>query len=661
MICGKRTAVRSLSILGLFLLLSVRTVYAEQAMLVGSDAGRTYHVLCLDAGAPYIFRAENGDLQGVYVDILSALGEREGLKLSLSLGDTHDARRGIHLSRIDFIVGTPYPVPADSELFTFFSVKNMDTADTRLIDDFELMKHRLSGKEFASYCFSLPFFEEPYTLFAAGSEALPLSSLRGKILLVIEDSPEERHIRASAFNVKILQEDTMDSAVHSLLANKGDAALLGAYQGIRHTQNLPQKGRITPSRPFFFSLGKGITVMKGQADLALAMMERLSAMKQSGEISKITGAWLSQYDPPVLSRQEIWNIVGGGLLALFAALLWNLLLKRKVGIMVKEREKILDFIKDGILAVDNGGRITILNRSAQNLLGLSSDSIGKEADLCIPGLAVGIVLTDGRPVYNLQQNLNGALVSCNKVPILEDSHSSGVIITLRDMSELQAMAEEITGVRTYVETLRVQGHEFMNKLQTISGLIQLQRYDRAIEFIASETDSSLSAQAFLAERIKNAAVCGIIMGKAGRCRELGIAFILDPESFCCDHGESINDRSLVIIIGNLLQNAIEAVVETGVTPDARIEFSIFDESGQILIDVFDNAGIMTEEAASRLFEKGFTTKYKAEPSGFGLFNIKTIVDSLAGNISMDFETGRFTEFTVTLPVTAGALRPEVAI
>ena len=78
MICGKRTAVRSLSILGLFLLLSVRTVYAEQAMLVGSDAGRTYHVLCLDAGAPYIFRAENGDLQGVYMDILSAGGREKG-------------------------------------------------------------------------------------------------------------------------------------------------------------------------------------------------------------------------------------------------------------------------------------------------------------------------------------------------------------------------------------------------------------------------------------------------------------------------------------------------------------------------------------------------------------------------------------------------------
>ncbi len=85
-------------IFGLFLLLSIHPVYGEHAMLVGSRAGRTYHVLCLDTGAPYIFRAENGDLQGVYVDILSTLGEREGLKLSLSLGDTHDARRGIHLS-----------------------------------------------------------------------------------------------------------------------------------------------------------------------------------------------------------------------------------------------------------------------------------------------------------------------------------------------------------------------------------------------------------------------------------------------------------------------------------------------------------------------------------------------------------------------------------
>ncbi|NCC61735.1 MAG: GHKL domain-containing protein, partial [Verrucomicrobiae bacterium] len=141
-----------------------------------------------------------------------------------------------------------------------------------------------------------------------------------------------------------------------------------------------------------------------------------------------------------------------------------------------------------------------------------------------------------------------------------------------------------------------------------------------------------------------------LMGKAGRCRELGIRFVLDPESFCRDHGERINDRSLVIIVGNLLQNAIEAICEQGVTESSRIDFSIFDESGKILINVCDNAGTLTDETASNLFRKGFTTRKKAELSGFGLYNIKTIVDALEGTIWAEFETGSFTEFTVSLPV-----------
>ena len=49
----------------------------------------------------------------------------------------------------------------------------MDTADPRLVEDFELLKHRLSGKEFASYCFALPFFEEPYTLFFRRERTAP--------------------------------------------------------------------------------------------------------------------------------------------------------------------------------------------------------------------------------------------------------------------------------------------------------------------------------------------------------------------------------------------------------------------------------------------------------------------------------------------------------
>lgn len=618
--------------------------------ILGGERGRTYHVLCLDSGAPYIFRDNDGELRGIYVDILSCLGKNEDLKFSLSMVGRSEARRSIQLSKADIVAGTIFPVPPDSDLFGYLPARNIDPEAPGLLQELELLSHRLSGKEFLSYVFSMQFFQEPVTAFFRGAKAGGLNSLRGKNIITVRDSPEERYLHSTALNVRILGEQSVESALFALLENRGEAAFLGAYQGITASRAIGAENYITPARPFLFNISKGISVLKGQSALAIRLAGGLREMKRSGEMSRIWNEWTKEFEPSVFSPGQLWRIAVAAAVFLLSILAWNIMLKRKVRIMVKEREKILDFTREGILAVDRDGKITMINMSAQNLLGIGPETVGMEADLCIPGLSAKMVLSGGRPVYNHQQNLNGALVSCNKAPVIQGNKTVGAIITLRDMSELQAMAEEITGVKTYVESLRVQGHEFMNKLQAILGLIQLRKYDRAIEFISSETDSNLSAQAFLAERIKNAAICGILMGKAGRCRELGIRFVLDPESFCRDHGQKINDRSLVIIVGNLLQNAIEAICEQGVTESSRIDFSIFDESGKILINVCDNAGTLTEETASNLFRKGFTTKKKAELSGFGLYNIKTIVDALEGTIWADFETGSFTEFTVSLPV-----------
>ncbi|TDY59715.1 PAS domain-containing protein [Aminivibrio pyruvatiphilus] len=622
--------------------------------IVGSETGRTYHVFCLDSGAPYIFRDSAGELAGMYVDILSSLGEREGLKLSLSSGDGREARRNVHLGKIDAVAGCLYPTLPDSEIFGYLPVKNLDPQNRNLSVELDLLTHRLSGKELLSYVFTLPFLREPATFFFPGREAGGTDTLRGKTVLVAAESQEERHLSGGSLPVSLLREESPRTVLAALAAGRGHGAFLGAYQGIKISREMGREQDISPLRPFPYLVAKGIAVLKGQSALALQFFRGLDAMERAGEIDRIRDRWISEFEPSVFSMRQIWNWAGAGALLLCAFLAWNMMLKRKVTIIVKEREKILDFIRDGILAVDRDGKITMINRAARTLLGLSHESVGKEADLCIPGLSAGMILAGGRPVYDHQQNLNGALLSCSKVPVIQAGRTVGAIITMRDMSELQAMAEEITGVRTYVESLRVQGHEFMNKLQAISGLIQLRRYDRAIEFIASETDSRHSATAFMTERIKNAAVCGVLMGKAGRCRELGIQFCLDPESFCCDRGGEINDRSLVIIVGNLLQNAIEALEEKGIAPGASVDFSIFDESGHILISVCDNAGTLTDEGASRLFEKGFTTKKKAELSGFGLYNIKTIVDALGGTITADYETGNFTEFTVSLPVSSSA-------
>lgn len=396
------------------------------------------------------------------------------------------------------------------------------------------------------------------------------------------------------------------------------------------------------------SYERGLVVLRGNALLALEIGRAIYETKLSGRYDRILRKWLGGYGEFILSPGLAFKILCGAAVIIALILFWNHELKRKISVVVSERGRLLDFVRDGILAVDERGNITMMNRMAKLLLGLHDSDMGKNVDALVPALDIQTVIDRCRPVYNLEQNLRGALVSCNKVPANAGGGVAGAIVTLRDLSELYSMAEEMTGVKLYVESLRIRNHEFMNTLQAISGLIQLKEYDKALKYIAGETDSNESVQSFMTERIKNAAVCGVLMGKAGVCREQHINFVLDPDSFCADHDGEISDRSLVLIAGNLLQNAIEALMEKGTSDEARIDFSIYDESGYIFLSVRDSAGGLTQGVAEHIFEKGFSTKKRT--SGFGLYSIHNIVESLGGDITVDYETGKYTDFTVSIPV-----------
>lgn len=620
-------------------------------LVIGEGQVRTLRVLCLYSQAPYIFKDGDGTLRGVYVDLLRSLADSEQLKFALSFSSGSGDRRALHLTLPDIVIGPLYPVESGQELFDYQPVKNLDPMDARMASDVALMLHSLPGKEQVSTCFALPFVTESASLFLRSDNNYSFNDLHERKILIVADSPEETYLRNMGFSRELIRCAGTEEAFQRLARNIGDAVITETYQGKYQIERMPAltysvKAADLPLQTY----QRGLVVLRGDSVLALKLARGVRELKLNGGSNRILQTWLERYDRKYPDPVFLLQITGSVGVFILLILGWNRFLKRRIRIVVSERERILDFVCDGILAVDQTGRITLLNRIAKRLLGLTDGNIGSPADELVPGLDIELVLRDGQPVYNMEQNLRGALVSCNKVPVFIDGRPCGAIVTLRDMSELQAMAEEITGVRMYVESLRIHNHEFMNKMQAISGLIQLKQYDKAVDFIASETDSTQSAQSFMSERIKNAAVCGILMGKAGLCREQHIDFVLASDSYCCDHSADISDRSLVIVVGNLMQNAIEAILEAGVTADSRIDFAIYDESGRIFLSVRDNAGLMTDTIAANLFNKGFSTKRKGRPSGFGLFTIHNIIESLGGDIAVDYRTGEYTDFTVTIPI-----------
>ena len=88
-----------------------------------------------------------------------------------------------------------------------------------------------------------------------------------------------------------------------------------------------------------------------------------------------------------------------------------------------------------------------------------------------------------------------------------DNRVVGAVAICQDRTEVVKMAEELTGVRNFVDALRVQNHEHMNKLHTIAGLIQLGKSEKALELAFETSTKQENLDQFLKDSIKNDCHC----------------------------------------------------------------------------------------------------------------------------------------------------------
>ena len=149
--------------------------------------------------------------------------------------------------------------------------------------------------------------------------------------------------------------------------------------------------------------------------------------------------------------------------------------------LLEERNSILQSTREGILAIDSDGMITLINNEASRLFGMAgvvSNATGQPVENCIPQTRLHEVLRTRQAEYDQEQDINGVVVLTNRVPLLVKGEVVGALATFRDMTEIRKLAEELTGVNGLLEALRARAHEFLNTLHVIRGLAQLGQYSR---------------------------------------------------------------------------------------------------------------------------------------------------------------------------------------
>ncbi|MBT2736383.1 sensor histidine kinase [Bacillus sp. ISL-7] len=355
-------------------------------------------------------------------------------------------------------------------------------------------------------------------------------------------------------------------------------------------------------------------------------------------------------------------ILLGGLLA---ALLISLNIKRaifglepkEIAWMYQEKHAILESIHEGIIAVDTNGRITVVNETAHKFLNVPKEVLlrGKRIEDVLENTHLYEVVRTGLAEYDREFAIFGEVFLVNRIPIFnKKGEVIGAVASFRNKSELSNLIQELSHVKAYAEGLRAQTHEYSNRLYTLLGLIQLGSYKEAIDFISREVDVAQGFISFLMKEIPDPIIAGFILGKVSLSSELKINFTIDRESSFNDVPAEISRDTLVTIIGNLVNNAFDAVRENN-KEEKKVSLFLTDLGKELIIEIEDNGKGIDTSLSEQIFQDGFSTKNRQSNAGIGLSLVKEAIRSLGGYLTFSSNEGEGTIFTVAIPKSRGCL------
>ncbi|MFG3293544.1 ATP-binding protein [Streptomyces sp. NPDC048179] len=321
-------------------------------------------------------------------------------------------------------------------------------------------------------------------------------------------------------------------------------------------------------------------------------------------------------------------------------------------------EAALHAVREGLLMLDGQYRVALINDGGQELLGVDSegDVVGRSvAELGLPAPLTGTLLASEPRVDEVHLTADRVLV-VNTSPV-SGGERRGTVVTLRDVTELQSLMGELDSERGFTQALRSQAHEAANRLHTVVSLIELGRASEAVDFATAELELAQALTDQVVAAVSEPVLAALLLGKTAQANERGVELVVSDESRLDDGllPESLSARDLVTILGNLIDNAVDAAQGT---VRARVTVTAYadDDDAELVMRVTDTGVGVDPAHAELVFQRGFSTK-PAGPGGrgLGLALVRQAVARLDGTLTVTEAAEGGAVFEVRLPLRAAAV------
>ncbi|NEB06075.1 sensor histidine kinase [Streptomyces sp. SID13726] len=482
----------------------------------------------------------------------------------------------------------------------------------------------------------------------------------------VADSPSVR----SAIHTARPTAELQPYALRVMADTDVDFVTIMSPQGIRWTH--PDKEQI--GRHFLGNTEralKGDTFTETYTGTLGSSVRAVTPVEEDGKVIGLVSAGIKveEISKRVQGQLTALIAVAGGALALGAVGTYvvNARLRRHThGMNAAELSRMHDYhqaalhaVREGLLMLDGQYRVALINDGGRELLGVSSQDevIGRSvADLGLPAPLTGALLSSEPRVDEVHLTADRVL-AVNTSPV-SGGERRGTVVTLRDVTELQSLMGELDSERGFTQALRSQAHEAANRLHTVVSLIELGRAEQAVDFATAELELAQALTDQVVAAVGEPVLAALLLGKTAQANERGVELVVSEDSRLDDGllPSSLPARDLVTILGNLIDNAVDAAqgsVRARVTVTAYAD----PDRSELVLRVSDTGSGVDPAHAEAVFERGFSTK-PAGPGGrgLGLALARQAVHRQDGTLSVAEADGGGARFEVRLPLSGTAVR-----